>query len=330
MKTVHITHNFREEDLLRQSPGEKGIWRDYKFHISQELPDEVDFWIVCNYLPEAQQIKVPAKHTILWIGEPESVQKYDNEFINQFSAVITCQPGVKHHNVIFGQLGLPWFVEKSYDQLKEINIVPKTKNISIVASNKQFTAGHRLRYNLAMDLKKHFGDNIDLFGRGIREVKDKWDAIADYRFTIAIENSTYPHYFTEKLNDCYLSYTVPLYYGCPNIFSYFNPASLVGININDTESVKEIISTILENPEEQYRKFLPKLRQAKPKVLNDYNFFNVLSNILDQLPEDEKTDMTLYPEVKFLQDREQREALLPPPPPRNIKSKVKSILKLKK
>lgn len=46
-------------------------------------------------------------------------------------------------------------------------------------------------------------------------------------FSIIVENEYQDHYFTEKLIDCLRSYTVPIYFGAPNIAKYFDPAGML-------------------------------------------------------------------------------------------------------
>lgn len=46
---------------------------------------------------------------------------------------------------------------------------------------------------------------------------DKLGTLADYRFSICYENAVFPGYITEKLFDCMLAGTVPVYWGAPNI-----------------------------------------------------------------------------------------------------------------
>ncbi|MDM4764975.1 hypothetical protein [Pelomonas sp. SE-A7] len=46
-------------------------------------------------------------------------------------------------------------------------------------------------------------------------------------FSIIVENEYQDHYFTEKLIDCLRSYTVPIYFGAPNIARYFDPAGML-------------------------------------------------------------------------------------------------------
>jgi len=42
------------------------------------------------------------------------------------------------------------------------------------------------------------------------------------KFSIIIENSEEKNYFSEKLIDCLLCKTIPIYWGCPNICEYFD------------------------------------------------------------------------------------------------------------
>jgi hypothetical protein len=43
-----------------------------------------------------------------------------------------------------------------------------------------------------------------------------------HQFSIVIENTREKNYFSEKLMDCIITKTIPIYYGCENIGDYFN------------------------------------------------------------------------------------------------------------
>lgn len=51
---------------------------------------------------------------------------------------------------------------------------------------------------------------------------DTKNALFESMFHVAIENAFDEHYFSEKLMDCFATYTVPIYMGCPNIGEYFD------------------------------------------------------------------------------------------------------------
>ena len=43
-----------------------------------------------------------------------------------------------------------------------------------------------------------------------------------YQYSIVMENGRYPNWITEKLIDCLLSRTIPIYWGAPNVGEYFD------------------------------------------------------------------------------------------------------------
>ena len=53
-------------------------------------------------------------------------------------------------------------------------------------------------------------------------ISNKNELFDDFQFSLVIENSREPNYFTEKIMDCLLTKTIPLYWGCPNIADYFD------------------------------------------------------------------------------------------------------------
>jgi len=158
----------------------------------------------------------------------------------------------------------------------------KNKLMSIIYSDKKFTDGHVKRHEFVRLLKAHFGDEVDIFGRGFRFVPDKGDAIVDYKYHIVIENSVFPHYWTEKLADAFLGWSLPIYYGCPNIADYFDLDSLVTIDIElPKQSILKIEKIIEEN---SWDKRLSHIAEARRRILDDYNLFPMIIKLLN-LPE---------------------------------------------
>jgi hypothetical protein len=60
----------------------------------------------------------------------------------------------------------------------------------------------------------------------------------EFQFALVIENSKETNYFTEKIMDCIVTKTIPLYWGCPNIAEYFDTTGWI---ILETESVEELL-----------------------------------------------------------------------------------------
>ena len=101
---------------------------------------------------------------------------------------------------------------------------------SLICGDKARTRGHRLRRALwsagggalarfasasATTLEK--GKTTRVLGAA---PEAKAMAVAPYAFHVAVENVRRDGYFTEKLLDCFLLRTVPIYWGCPNLADF--------------------------------------------------------------------------------------------------------------
>lgn len=112
--------------------------------------------------------------------------------------------------------------------LSNHEIYEKNKLVSIIASNKNYCEEHRFRLEIIEKYRK----KCDLFGRGYNEIMDKVTGLKDYCFSFAIENATYSNMFTEKITDCFVTGTIPIYYGMENIDEFFNPEGMIILNEN--------------------------------------------------------------------------------------------------
>lgn len=151
--------------------------------------------------------------------------------------------------------------------IEDAKIYPKTKIISFITSNKNFTKGHKKR----LEWVKRIGDQVDLFGRGFNEIEKKEDGLCDYMFSVVIENGFYESYFTEKILDCFATGTIPVYLGTSDIGDYFNKDGI--LDLSDEFDVSEEIyyskmDAIKENLE----------RVKDIEVLEDFIYLNYLKN----------------------------------------------------
>jgi hypothetical protein len=240
---------------------------------------EYDYWVVCDGLIDREVVVCPSQNVILVTWEPPE-RHYGQRFIDQFAGVATCHPNLKHPNVQLTHQGHPWHIPRTYDELKSSTLPSKTKLASVITSNKQFYEGHRSRLAFVTRLKAALGDQIDLFGRGINTFDTKWEVLAPYRYTIAIENAFEPHWITEKLADCFLTETFPFYAGAPNAADYFPADSFMAIDIADPPHAIQAIAETLASPT-HYDSVLPALQQAKSVYLDQQSLFPLLTRLLD-------------------------------------------------
>lgn len=113
----------------------------------------------------------------------------------------------------------------------------KNKNISMITSNKSFLPGHQKRLQIMNAVK----DFVDVYGRGFKEIKNKSEGLLDYYFSVAIENDATDDYFSEKILDCFMTSTIPIYFGSDCVYKFFNPKGIINIKeFNDLKDIKSI------------------------------------------------------------------------------------------
>jgi len=314
MKSVFLqmpSSGVKPAPVLRQTPGSSGVWKGYQFFVD-EVPKVCDYLVVFAGTSGVPRVSLSKDSTLFIAGEPPSIKKYSESYLAQFGAVISPDPELRHPKNRLTQQGHPWFCGrkfvaqgkglpvKGYDDYQAEKSIPKTKLMSVVCSDKQSRPGHRKRFEFVQRLKEVFGDQLDLFGTGQNLIEDKADAIRPYQYHIAIENSAYPHYWTEKLSDCYLEESFPIYAGCSNIDEYFSEDAFATISLNDFDGAVEVIRSVIKR--DQYSQSVQALHTAKMQVLNEYNFFNVMTNFFDSIDIDcaqKHEDFTAYPAKYF-------------------------------
>jgi hypothetical protein len=282
----------------RQLPDVEPAWGICRFLLDPDARD-YDWLVVYDDLPPesaaAQRSKTRLRsellacareHTLLITAEPSTIKVFSRDFLAQFGCILTSQEpwAVPHPDVTFSQPALCWFYGvpfdplqgqlKTYDEIRDNPPLAKHHVLSTVTSNKRMGyTTHRLRYDFVRRLADVVPE-FDLYGRGIRPVNDKAEALDGYRYHLAIENFVGPHHWTEKMADAFLGCTVPLYHGAPNADAYFPPESFIAVDITDFDGTLERIRQAIAGNE--YEQRLPHVLEARRRVLEQYNIFAVI------------------------------------------------------
>lgn len=153
---------------------------------------------------------------------------------------------------------------------EERTIHDKTKLISAILSSKKTTTGHLLRHDVKNNIK-----NVDFFGHN-NFIENKISGLKNYAFSIAIENCKKDYYFTEKLIDCFMTGTIPLYWGCPSIDKFFDVNGIITF-----DSLEELIFICENLTFNDYVKKLESVQynyeQAKKFLIADDLIFEFLN-----------------------------------------------------
>jgi hypothetical protein len=209
----------------------------------------------------------PARKFALFIeGEavdPSTYKIFDNYhgLDKEYTCIFTHSAQLlnKYSNALFIPGGGVYYgIEAHGGMLNPEQYKFKSKNISIVSSNKTMCELHRFRLDVARYYKT--SALVDTFGTfdGGPYIKVA-DSLEKYRYSIVIENDITPYHFTEKILNCFASMTVPIYIGALKIDDFFNPAGIIQVPLpqigmldkivnecNDTD-YNDRLSAIIEN-----------------------------------------------------------------------------------
>lgn len=121
---------------------------------------------------------------------------------------------------------------------KEFKKINTFYEISFLCGNKNYLPGHTLRHEVYNSLSQIKNIALKAFYTyppgtpGSCQPKDY--VFESSQYSIVIENHRNENYFSEKLIDCLMTETIPLYWGCTNIDNYFDKRGIIKFdNLSD-------------------------------------------------------------------------------------------------
>lgn len=280
---------------LRQSPGGLGAWAGNLFTPNSAHAGTL---VVYDDLAGDFVTCAPRSRRILVIGEPPGIKTYKQEFLDQFGLILSPYAfETQDVPLRITQTGLPWFyglrfeaggltVGQSFEDLAEARPGPKDNKISVVCSTKSKLPRHRERLAFVMALKDRLKDRLVIRGRGFEPVIDKADAIAPHRYHLVLENNDLGCFWTEKLADAFLGWSLPLYAGTKAALDDFPDGSMIFLDLNDVPSCVAQVERILD--EDPYESRLAAIAAAREKLMHEHNFFALISREVDLLASAER------------------------------------------
>jgi hypothetical protein len=219
-----------------------------------------------------------SKYNIAWLIE--SVTISPNLYLNplkyeRFDYVLTHDKNLLSisKKFVFVPVGGHWIYEP------DCKIHNKTKMLSIIASSKNQSVGHKLRHEV---ISKHKNKIDGLFGNGYQFIQNKIEGLKDYRFHIVIENIQNDYYFSEKLIDALITGCIPIYFGMDSIGNYFDKRGI--LSFKNMEGLNNILNTCVN---EDYYNMIKKIgiietnfQKAKEYLTpEDYMYNNLLKDL---------------------------------------------------
>jgi hypothetical protein len=215
--------------------------------------------------------------------EPNTIRpdyhKYILENYNRFNYILTYDSDIlKLPNAILFEFGCPWIQHLGYGYPE------KEFGVSIVISNKLMAPGHYLRKELwerqnEILINKRFFRSFYGSFNGFENTpilgQDKYP-LFNTTHSIIIENTKSDYYFTEKITDCLITKTIPIYWGANKISNYFD-------NIIQIQSVDEIINACNSLNPGDYSNSFDIIENNFSKAIEFEKYNEKLNNKINQL-----------------------------------------------
>jgi len=191
------------------------------------------------------------------------------------------------------------------DKSDYLNIDTSLKKfkISNLCGTKQYTHAHNLRIYLYMNQSilnmypitffrtppnghgSHNGailpdiNNNPIIGS---DHKDKINLFKDFQYSIIIENTKEISCFSEKIIDCLITKTIPIYYGCENIADYFNTDGWIILSSDNI--VQELYEKLALLNDEYYSKYTNIIEENYKKAINYRCSMTNLFQAINKIP----------------------------------------------
>lgn len=160
-------------------------------------------------------------------------------------------------------------------------VLDKTDQISYIMSSKVYTYAHRMRFMILRRYgnQKNLGPFEFFMHRSPPRIPTKDPYFARAKFNIACENDIIPNMYTEKLLDCFVTRTVPIYFGCTNLEKYFDTRGV--IRFNSIDELEHIIDTLTP---EDYDRMQPYIEEnyQRAQPFWKYSIHQRIENVIAQ------------------------------------------------
>lgn len=121
---------------------------------------------------------------------------------------------------------------------------------------------------------------VDVYGRGwdprmenyrgrLQPFDRKYAVAQQYRFSVALENCSMRTLITEKILDCFLTLTVPVYLGATDIEQHISKSCF--IDIRDFENYTELFDFLENMPESRYRAYVESILGERQTIFEEFS-----------------------------------------------------------
>tara|TARA_R110000822_G_scaffold95140_2_gene217753 strand:+ start:6131 stop:7003 length:873 start_codon:yes stop_codon:yes gene_type:complete len=290
MKKIIVYNNWGDTPeqwstrLSKQSPNGR-TWKNIQLVSNIEEADTV---VICDGVPSLKKDEFQEflkKPKIFLQREPEHVQGPLRINPNKVDKFITYDTMHTYSD---------WWLDYDYNYLTDLkyeDMKKDEKNPICIITPKAFTLGQRQRLNFLKKAQSLI--NIEFYGKsGLsslfenyrgpvempgKSTRDK-SRLFNYHHSFSLENGKRRNFFTRP-QESLLSWTMPIYWGCPNLEDFLPEGSYRYIDIESLITKEKLEHLTRPVTTEEIRA----IKEGRDLVLNKYNFFPYIEEILENM-----------------------------------------------
>jgi hypothetical protein len=216
--------------------------------------------------------------TSRWVERVENVIQYHS----YYDKIVTSNSEVLKNcsNSVFMPYGTTWLNKSKHHEdslgkfTEDLGHIQKEFSLSMVCGSLRGKQGYDIRHAVFqhqnnINVPKNFYSSTRYSIPNVPTLPDD-DKIHLFKsmYSIAIESTSEPNYFTEKLIDCLVTKTIPVYWGCPNIDQFFDTSYWIKIeNIFDFNFTEEYYNQNIAKIESNFEKAKPYCENIFKRIL---------------------------------------------------------------
>jgi len=276
---------------------EKPVDAEHIFLHTRE-PVSADYHVVYG-IRDALELPNSPERLIFVASEPPEIREYNLDILRNYGLIVgpsfprvSALPHFRHVTGI-----APWWLgvrsptDNHYETHEGETALtrerlaalpqPAEDKLSVIMSTKARTPDQVQRIRLVEYLASKFSD-LAIFGVGHNPVEDKAAVLTQFRYHLAVENSSHPGYWTEKLADPILTGCFTFYGGHRSYAEDFPGNGIQLIDPYQPEKVYRAISQAMETG--AWEKAAEDRNRHKESVLSEHSFHRKISAIITSLP----------------------------------------------
>jgi hypothetical protein len=199
-----------------------------------------------------------------WYVHYKNYREYDNNSIdifiyNHISSLYKKTDKIVGIPTVYMRINYYNSIKNYYEKLQQLSCSFRTKKFCLLINKSSLNNN----INKFIDMIKIYGDldHISMYNEKISNIScynsiELLEIFNLYKFIVCFENSYNDGYITEKIFNCFLAKTIPIYSGSPIVDKFLNTDSFINIPEDQIDTFDMSIIDSLNNDEERYNNMI--------------------------------------------------------------------------